>query len=62
MAGNNITRKIAEYIFRQKISVSRIEEDTKVAREKIELPPRGNLTATELLELCSYLHIKPEEV
>lgn len=62
MTENNITRKIAEYIFRQKISVSQIVEDINVAREKIELPSKGDLTATEFLELCAYLHIKPEEV
>jgi hypothetical protein len=56
----SVSRKIANYIKLNNISISQISKDTGIDEEKL----LGNLqpfSAGEFLELCFYLNIRPED-
>lgn len=57
---DNISKKIVNYIEENQISLSEIEKYTQIAKERLE---DSNIvfSATEFLDLCSYLHLKPED-
>lgn len=62
MCVKTITKRIAEYISHNQISISQITLDTGISGEKLQIDTTGTLNATELLVLCDYLNIRPEEM
>ncbi len=60
MKPNDVTSRIAQYIADHNISVGQIARATKISKEKL-VPGGKRLNATELLELCSFLNIHPED-
>lgn len=57
-----ITNDISRYISDNHLSVSQIAYDTGIAEEKMTSGTAEVLTSGEMLDLCSYLRIKPEEI
>lgn len=57
----NVSRKIAEYIKTNQITVKQIVQDTGIPKEKL-LNKDEPLNATEFLEICSYLNLRPEDM
>lgn len=57
-----ITKAISDYISENKLSVGQISGDTGVDAKKIMPDTSEVLSAEELLTLCSYLNIRPEEM
>lgn len=57
----NVSKKIAEYIEENELSVRKIADDTGVSEEKL-LNKSRPLNATEFLEICSYLNLRPEDM
>ena len=58
----DITKIIAGYIFDNNLTVSQISLDTGIESDKLMPDSKMKLSSQELLVLCSYLHIKPEEL
>lgn len=58
----NITKIIAGYISDNHLTVSQISLDTGIEMNKLMPDSQKKLSSQELLVLCSYLHIKPEEL
>lgn len=58
----DITKIIAGYIFDNNLTVSQISLDTGIESDKLMPDSKMELSSQELLVLCSYLHIKPEEL
>lgn len=56
-----ISEKIVKYIENNHISVAQVVHDTGIPEEKLSSGEQP-LTATEFLEICSYLNLRPEEV
>lgn len=54
--------KIAKYICENHISVEQVSRDTGIAEAKLINRSEENLSATELLEVCVYLNIRPEQL
>lgn len=59
--GNSVSGKITRYIKNNQISVMQIVNDTGISKEKIE-NEELSFNATEFLEICSYLNIRPEDI
>ena len=57
----NITNSLVHYIHENRISVSQVSADTKIPQEKLKLQTKDVLSAEEMLVLCQYLHVKPED-
>ena len=57
-----ITEAIAKYISDNKISLEQVASDTKIDSEKLKLNSRYILSSQEMLTVCSYLRISPEEL
>lgn len=57
-----ITKTVAEYISENCLSVSQISSDTGIAPEKLTAGTDQTLTAQELLKVCSYLRVRPEDM
>ena len=57
----NITKTIAGYISDNHLTVSQISRDTGIEPVKLMPDTTKRLSSQELLVLCSYLHVKPEE-
>lgn len=57
----NVSEKIMEYIKINQLSVRKISEDTGVSEKKL-LNKSEPLNATEFLEICSYLDVRPEDM
>ena len=57
----DVTEKMAEYIRNHNIEVEQIAKDTKISASKLRGETRDKLMAAEFLELCRYLHVKPED-
>ncbi|MGN0483088.1 MAG: hypothetical protein ACI4HI_06020 [Lachnospiraceae bacterium] len=55
-------KKIAAYIKENQISIEQTARDTAVPREKLDGTSAENLSASEFLDLCDYLGIRPEEM
>lgn len=56
----DITSKIIEYIYEQKLDIDKICHDTKISRSKFVISGDNQWTAAELIVICSYLDIQPE--
>ena len=59
---NQATRWVAEYIAKNHISIEEIEKKCHISREKLTIGTEQTLSGEELLELCVYLRIRPEEI
>ena len=59
---NQATRWVAEYIEKNHISIEEIEQKLHISREKLIIGTEQTLSGEELLELCVYLRIRPEEI
>lgn len=57
-----ITEKLAIYIADNHLSVTQVARDTAISEDKLQVGAKESLNATEFLELCSYLNVKPEEL
>ncbi len=57
---DNISMKIVNYIEENQISLSEIEKYVGISIERLKSADIV-FSATEFLELCSYLHLKPED-
>ncbi|MBU5478195.1 hypothetical protein KQI69_03150 [Eubacterium sp. MSJ-13] len=55
----DITREIAEYIRKNNISAIEVSEKTMVDINLLLGKSERKMTATEMLEVCSYLGIDP---
>ena len=53
---------MAEYIEKNHISIEEIEQKLHISREKLIIGTEQTLSGEELLELCVYLRIRPEEI
>lgn len=62
MDQNNVTKKIADYIQKNHISVEQASRDTGIELAKLDGTSREKLSASEFLEICAYLNIRPEEM
>lgn len=56
----DVTSCIAKYIGEKNIEIEEVVEATHIKREKLTLN-QEKLTAGELLELCAYLGVRPED-
>lgn len=59
---NRATRWVAKYIAEKHISVEKIAEELQISEEKLCVQTEQTLDADELLKLCAYLQIRPEEI
>ncbi|MCR4566931.1 MAG: hypothetical protein K5769_02700 [Pseudobutyrivibrio sp.] len=57
-----ITEIIAKYIYENNISLKQISIDTDIDIKKLDLESNQILTGQEMLTVCSYLRIRPEEL
>lgn len=57
----SVSKRVAEYIKSNKLSVRQISQDTGVSEDKL-LNKSEPLNATEFLEICSYLNVRPEDM
>jgi len=62
MGKSAVTEFFLEYFEKNRISIDEISEKTGIERQKFSEDYRQALTASEFLELCVFLHIKPEAV
>lgn len=61
MSESNITNDIYNYVIKNNISITQICKDTDISLDKI-IKENRKLSATELLEICRYLNIQPEQI
>jgi DNA-binding Xre family transcriptional regulator len=57
-----MTMRLAEYIRDNQISTEQVAGETGILEEKLKTDTDSILNATEFLELCAYLSVKPEEL
>lgn len=57
-----VTYALARHIERNRIPVNQVSMDTGIAEEKLLTTGNQALTASEFLDLCVYLGVKPEEL
>ena len=57
----DVTGKMVEYIHNNNIEVEQVARDTHISASKLRGETRDRLMAAEFLELCRYLHVKPED-
>jgi len=57
-----ISRAIAKYIYDSKISLEQVALDTKIDICKLDINSTHVLSSQEMLEVCSYLRVRPEEL
>lgn len=57
-----ITEKLAIYMADNHLSIAQVAQDTTISEAKLKVGTKESLNATEFLELCSYLSVKPEEL
>ena len=62
MKKRTMTMRLAEYIRDNQISTGQVAEETGIPEEKLRTDTDSILNATEFLELCAYLNVKPEEL
>ena len=62
MERGTCAQKITAYLKENRISTEQTARDTEVPVEKLNGTSSENLSASEFLELCRYLNIKPEEM
>lgn len=61
MDRQTVTQRIARYIRDNHIPVVQIQRDIAISADKLMCEDGGELDATEFLELCRYLNVKPEK-
>lgn len=59
---NRATRWVAEYIAKKEISIEETAEALQISKEKLYVGTEQTLDADELLKLCAYLRIRPENI
>lgn len=57
-----MTRKLGNYLEKHCIDAKLVSEATGVNMEVLQKNPIRSMNATEFLEVCAYLRIKPEEL
>lgn len=57
-----ISQQLALYMQQNGISTERVSLHTCIPEVKLRTGAKQPLNATEFLELCSYLQIKPEDI
>ncbi len=57
-----ITNAIAKYIEDNRISITQVVADTGIQIEKFDENTTEILSAQEMLRLCAYLRVKPEDI
>jgi len=57
-----ITEAIAKYISDNKISIEQVSSDTEIEVQKLQLNSKSILSSQEMLTVCSYLRVSPEEL
>lgn len=62
MKNRIMTARLAEYIRDHQLSTKKVAGETGIPEEKLKTDTDCILNATEFLELCVYLNIKPEEL
>ena len=62
MEKSAVTEFFLEYFEKNRMNIDEISEKTGIERQKFSEDYRQALTASEFLELCVFLHIKPETV
>lgn len=62
MKNRIMTVRLAEYIREHQIPVKKVAVETGIPEEKLKTDTDCILSATEFLELCVYLNVKPEEL
>ena len=58
---NSVSKALIKYIKEKEISISQISKDTGIWEKKLT-DENVTFTASEFLELCSYLHLKSEDL
>lgn len=58
----NISQRLAMYMEQNGISVRAVSLHTNIPESKLRIGASQPLNATELLELCSYLRVRPEDI
>ena len=56
---NSVSKALIKYIKEKEISTSQISKDTGIWEKKLT-DENVTFTASEFLELCSYLNVSPE--
>ena len=56
---NSVSKALIKYIKEKEISTSQISKDTGIGEKKLT-DENVTFTASEFLELCSYLNVSPE--
>lgn len=59
---NRATRFLADYIEKSQMSAEEISIELNISVNKLFPGTRETLTGEECLRLCSYLHVRPEEI
>lgn len=57
-----VSKKIAKYIKENQLSIKHIVMDTGISEAKILNENNEGLNATEFLEICFYLNLRPEDI
>ena len=57
-----ITEAIAKYISDSKIPIEQVALDTQIDMEKLVIDTKYILSSQEMLEVCAYLRVRPEEL
>lgn len=57
-----MTKRIGNYLIEHKIDPNKLSEATGVSVDVLKGEPDRAMNATEFLEICAYLHIRPEEI
>ena len=61
MDGKTVTRRVADYIKYKNISVSELAAKLEIAEQKLTFANEVEMTATEFLEVCVELKVRPEQ-
>ena len=56
-----MTELLSAYLKERRMDLEWIAKQTGIPARKLSYPPKEPLNAEELLRLCSYLHVKPEQ-
>lgn len=59
---NRATKWMAEYMAQGQISIEKTAQTLQIPKEKLCVQTEQTLDADELLKLCVYLHIRPENI
>ena len=56
-----MTGMLSTYLKERQMDITLIAAQTGISVGKLSDPPEQPLSAEELLQLCSYLHVRPEQ-